>query len=77
MAMKAHTYYTIFGRPPVGGEASPLPNGGATGPVARLFYRHPVVGKDDVAQRAGCRNYDDKTTSAASATAVVPKNTLK
>ena len=23
MAMKAHTYYIIFGRPPIGGEASP------------------------------------------------------
>jgi len=46
--------------------------------MARLFYRHPVVGKDDVAQqRAGCRNYDDKTTSAASASAAVAKNTLK
>ena len=28
--MKAHTYYIIFGRPPIGGEASPLPPGGAT-----------------------------------------------
>jgi len=25
MTMKAHTYYIIFGRPPIGGEASPLP----------------------------------------------------
>jgi len=24
MTMKAHTYYIIFGRPPIGGEASPL-----------------------------------------------------
>ena len=23
--MKAHTYYIIFGRPPIGGEASPSP----------------------------------------------------
>ena len=23
MTMKAHTYYIIFGRPPIGGEASP------------------------------------------------------
>ena len=23
--MKAHTYYIIFGRPPIGGEASPFP----------------------------------------------------
>jgi len=30
MTMKAHTYYIIFGRPPIGGEASPLPPGGAT-----------------------------------------------
>ena len=28
MTMKAHTYYIIFGRPPIGGEASPT--GGAT-----------------------------------------------
>jgi len=25
MTMKAHTYYIIFGRPPIGGEASRLP----------------------------------------------------
>ena len=25
MTMKAHTYYIIFGRPPIAGEASPLP----------------------------------------------------
>ena len=25
MTMKAHIYYIIFGRPPIGGEASPLP----------------------------------------------------
>jgi len=31
MTMKAHTYYIIFGRPPVGGKASSLPPGGATG----------------------------------------------
>jgi len=30
MTMKAHTYYIIFGRPPIGGEASPLPPGSAT-----------------------------------------------
>ena len=29
MTMKAHTYYIIFGRPPIGGS-SPLPPGGAT-----------------------------------------------
>ena len=32
MTMKAHTYYIIFGRPPIG-EASPLPPGGATAAV--------------------------------------------
>ena len=31
MAMKAHTYYIIFGRPPVGGKLPSLPLGGATG----------------------------------------------
>ena len=30
MTMKAHTYYTIFGRPPIGGKLPPLPPGGAT-----------------------------------------------
>jgi len=31
MTMKAHTYYIIFGCPPIGGEASPIhPPGGAT-----------------------------------------------
>ena len=33
MIMKAHTYYIIFGRPPIRGEASPLP----------LWRRHCVV----------------------------------
>jgi len=39
MTMTAHTYYTIFGRPPIWGEASPLPPGGATvtGPNLLLF----------------------------------------
>ena len=32
VTMKAHTYYIIFGRPPIGGGASPLPPpGGASG----------------------------------------------
>ena len=30
MKMKAHTYYIIFGRPPIGGKLPPLPPGGAT-----------------------------------------------
>ena len=30
MTMKAHTYYIIFRRPPIGVEASPFPPGGAT-----------------------------------------------
>jgi len=30
MTMKAHIYYIIFGRPPIGGSF-PLPPGGATG----------------------------------------------
>ena len=29
MTMKAHTYYILFGRPPIGGSF-PLPPGGAT-----------------------------------------------
>jgi len=28
--MKAHTYYIIFGRPPIGGKLPPFPPGGAT-----------------------------------------------
>jgi len=36
--MKAHTYYIIFGRPPIGEEASPFPPpGGAT---ATTLYAH-------------------------------------
>ena len=31
MTMKAHTYYIIFGRPPIGGKLPPSPPGGATG----------------------------------------------
>ena len=34
MTMKAHTYYIIFGRPPIGGELPPSPPGGATGCTA-------------------------------------------
>ena len=30
MTMKAHTYYIIFGRPPIGGKLPPFPPGGAT-----------------------------------------------
>jgi len=30
MTMKAHTYYIIFGRPPIGGGFFPSPPGGAT-----------------------------------------------
>jgi len=29
MTMKAHTYYIIFGRPPIGGEAFPFPPSGS------------------------------------------------
>jgi len=77
MAMKAHTYYIIFGRPPTGGKLPPFPLAAPLVQWLGFFYRHPVVGKDDVAERAGCCNYDDKTTSAASASAAVAKNTLK
>ena len=41
MTMKAHTYYIIFGRPPIGGKASPP--GGATathGCLAQLSQYH-------------------------------------
>jgi len=31
MTMKAHTYYIIFGRPPIGGSFPLSPSGGATG----------------------------------------------
>ena len=31
MTMKAHTYYIIFGHPPIGGKLPPSPPGGATG----------------------------------------------
>jgi len=32
MTMKAHTYYIIFGRPPIGRKLPPFPPGGATAP---------------------------------------------
>ena len=41
MTMKAHTYYVIFGRPPIEGEASPLPPGGATGSAAAAYGPGP------------------------------------
>ena len=31
MTMKAHTYYVIFGRPPIGGKLPPVPPCGTTG----------------------------------------------
>jgi len=31
MTMKAHTYYIIFGRPPIRGKLPAFPPGGATG----------------------------------------------
>jgi len=50
MTMKAHTYYIIFGRPPIGGKLPPSPLGGATGTHAAsnstyiyLVCRAPVV----------------------------------
>ena len=43
MPMKAHTYYIIFGRPPMG-EASPLPPGGATVHGSNVFNpTHRIV----------------------------------
>ena len=38
MTMKAHTYCIIFGRPPIGGEAS-SPPGGATASAAEAWER--------------------------------------
>ena len=38
MTMKAHTYYIIFGRPPIGGSFPPLPPGGATDRVVRCCW---------------------------------------
>ena len=37
MTMKAHTYYIIFGRPPIGDKLPPTPRGGATA------YMYPPV----------------------------------
>jgi len=36
MTMKAHTYYIIFGRPPIGGKLPPFPPGGATANYVNL-----------------------------------------
>ena len=39
LTMTAHTYYIIFGRPPIGGKLPLLPPGGATAMVAPIWAR--------------------------------------
>jgi len=49
--MKAHTYYIICGRPPIAGEAFPLPPpGGATGLDAEFAVEETVKLRGLVAQ---------------------------
>ena len=45
--MKAHTYYIIFGRPPIGGEASRLPPLAAPLPVTELCHVFELCTADD------------------------------
>ena len=48
MTMKAHTYYIIFGRPPIGARSFPLPApSGATG------QRNRAASRRDSETRAG------------------------
>jgi len=42
VTMKAHTYYIIFGRPPIGGSFPLPPSGGATDSAA-FSLRPPAV----------------------------------
>jgi len=43
MTMKAHTYYIIFGRPPIGGGSFPLPPLAAPLPLAECNGRNVDV----------------------------------
>ena len=51
MTMKAHTYYIIFGRPPIGGKLPPL-RGGATASTTQTWLRRKRIGKR-LPQRCG------------------------
>ena len=65
MTMKAHTYYIIFGRPPMG-EASHLPRGGATVPCTPA---HQTRHRQDRLVLSGGRcelSRPDRSTSAFS-----------
>jgi len=44
MTMKAHTYYIIFGPPPIGGKLPAFPPGGATGYRGREAVVSGVLG---------------------------------
>ena len=55
MTMKAHTYYIIFGRPPIGGKLPP--SGGATAVNAENTILRPVLYKS-LMQAAPCFSND-------------------
>jgi len=59
MTMKAHTYYIIFGRPPIGGEASPS-------------YPHPLAAPLAVGIVASVPCIDNPDTHAFSGMEMVP-----
>ena len=44
ITMKAHTYYIIFGRPPIGGKLPPFP---LTAPLVPCWARHVRTSDDD------------------------------
>jgi len=43
--MKAHAYYIIFGRPPIGGKLPPFPPGGTTA----MFHSDCLIIFSDIA----------------------------
>jgi len=59
MTMKAHTYYIIFGRPPIRGKLPAFPPGGATGSEYTCTDRrlaHPPGGGEEGDGAGGRQN---------------------
>ena len=53
MTMKAHTYYIIFGRPPIGGKLRPFPPGGATVLTSRIVVELRALAETCSSDRRG------------------------